>query len=89
MTTLQELVEYIEAIEIPILHTSTQETHAHTIKRQILSKAKQIQKEEPKTYTQEEMDEAKNVFFNDGYRVAYEKYVSKGVNNLTDPPKTF
>jgi len=67
MTTLQELVEYIESIEIPILHTSTQEIHAHTIKRQILSKAKQLQKEEPKTYTKEDMDKVKSEAWWEGW----------------------
>ena len=43
---LTELIEYINRIEIPISHTSTQESHAHTIKRQILAKAKSLQSED-------------------------------------------
>ena len=57
---LTELIEYINGIEIPISHTSTQESHAHTIKRQILSKAKSLQSEDgDKIYTQEQFDNAK------------------------------
>jgi hypothetical protein len=78
MSNLEQLIEccnnVIQAMEQDRLGKSDYKQGYISAMELIIHKAKQLQKEEPKTYTQEEIDQARKESFDKGYELAYDKY---------------
>jgi hypothetical protein len=68
MSNLDKLIEWMGEYKQLYAHSEDCMKMAETIK----AKALQLQKEEPKTYTKEDMDKAKDKAYNKGYGIGWD-----------------
>jgi len=71
MSNLDKLIEKLEFVITLWKDPSNEMDGLHTLET-LLKDAKQLQKEEHKTYTKEDMDKAKDKAYNKGYGIGWD-----------------